>query len=179
MGARGLTQSGGLRTAWEGVIKLRYQKGDTLISTDKGLLQMEVIVRYLQNESYWAEGRLREVIEKSIDHSLCFGLYKNGAQIGFARVVTDYATFGYLCDVFILKEYQGIGLGKWLIESVTDYLDQEGVTWTMLATRDAQGLYEEYGNFQKLYLPEKWMGRVNPRLLKSSQDPHSMPTIYP
>lgn len=154
---------------------MQYQKEGFLISTDKDLMQVNVIINYLQKDAYWAVGRTWETIQKSIDNSLCFGLYEGSAQIGFARVVTDYAIFAYLCDVFIIRSYQGKGLGKWLIECVTDYLDNEGVTWTMLATRDAQGLYETYGNFQKLHLPEKWMGRVNPNLLRSTHNTYSIP----
>jgi len=90
--------------------------------------------------------------------------------VGFARVVTDLATFAYLCDVFVLDDWQGRGLGKWLIETVVSYLDEHGVSWTMLATRDAHELYGEYGGFQKLYLPEKWMGRSNPNLLRAQPD---------
>lgn len=146
---------------------MQYQRDDYLISTDKDLLQVNMIINYLQKETYWATGRSWETIQKSIDNSLCFGLYEGGNQIGFARVVTDYAIFAYLCDVFILKSHQGIGLGKWLIECVTSFLDEESVAWTMLATYDAQGLYGTYGNFQKLHLPEKWMGRVNPHVLRS------------
>jgi GNAT superfamily N-acetyltransferase len=154
---------------------MQYRRENYLISTDKDLLQVNVVINYLQKEAYWAVERSWETVQRSIDNSLCFGLYDNAIQVGFARVVTDYAIFAYLCDLFIVKSHQGQGLGKWLIECVTDYLDEEGIAWTMLATRDAQGLYEDYGNFQKLHLPEKWMGRVNPRLLKSSHNPHSVP----
>jgi GNAT superfamily N-acetyltransferase len=154
---------------------MQYRRENYLISTDKDLLQVNVVINYLQKEAYWAVERSWETVQRSIDNSLCFGLYDNAIQVGFARVVTDYAIFAYLCDLFIVKSHQGQGLGKWLIECVTDYLDEEGIAWTMLATRDAQGLYEDYGIFQKLPLPEKWMGRVNPRLLKSSHNPHSVP----
>lgn len=145
------------------------------ISTDKEDLQIDVIHRYLSEEAYWTTGRTQAMTEKSIEHSLCFGVYHQGKQVGFARVVTDYTIFAYLCDVFILRKYQGHGLGKWLTETVLNVLDEEGVRWTMLATRDAHELYEDYGGFQKLYLPEKWMGRVNPRLLRSSRQTSSVP----
>ena len=113
--------------------------------------------------------------ERSIENSLCFGIYHHDQQIGFARVVTDHTVFGYLCDLFVLNEYQGQGLGKWLIETMLAFLDEEGVRWTMLATRDAHELYEDYGGFQKLFLPEKWMGRVNPNLLRGSGQPYTVP----
>jgi len=145
------------------------------ISTDQERLQINVIHRYLTEEAYWTTGRTLEMTVKSIKNSLCFGVYDQEKQIGFARVVTDYTVFAYLCDVFILDEYQGQGLGKWLTETIINVLDEEGVRWTMLATRDAHELYGEYGGFQKLYLPEKWMGRVNPRLLRSSGQSYSVP----
>lgn len=145
------------------------------ISTRKDQLQIDVIHRYLTEEAYWTTGRTHAMTEKSIKNSLCFGVYHEDQQVGFARVVTDYTIFAYLCDVFILSEYQGKGLGKWLTETILDVLDKEGVRWTMLATRDAHELYEEYGGFQKLYLPEKWMGRVNPDLTRSSGESYTVP----
>jgi len=145
------------------------------ISTDQDKLQLDVIHRYLTEEAYWTTGRTLEMTEKSIEHSLCFGVYFHDQQVGFARVITDYTIFAYLCDVFILTEYQGQGLGKWLTETILKVLDDEGVRWTMLATRDAHELYEDYGGFQKLFLPEKWMGRVNPRLLRSTGKQYSVP----
>lgn len=154
---------------------MESQRGDFQISNDKTKLKVDMIHRYLKHEAYWTTGRTREMTEKTIEHSLCFGIYHNQKQIGFARVVTDYTVFGYLCDLFIIDSYQGQGLGKWMIETILDYLDEEGVRWTMLATRDAHELYEDYGGFQKLYLPEKWMGRVNPRLLESSGKTYSVP----
>ena len=156
---------------------MEIKRGAFRISTNKKDLQIDVIHSYLTEEAYWTTGRTREMTEKSIEHSICFGVFQDGKQIGFARVVTDYTIFAYLCDVFILEEYQGQGLGKWLTETILEVLDEEGVRWTMLATRDAHELYEEYGDFQKLYLPEKWMGRVNPRLLEGSGEQYSVPGI--
>jgi GNAT superfamily N-acetyltransferase len=145
------------------------------ISTDQAKLQLDVIHRYLTEEAYWTTDRTRAMTEKSIANSLCFGVYFHDKQVGFARVITDYTIFAYLCDVFILTEFQGQGLGKWLTETILKVLDDEGVRWTMLATRDAHELYEEYGGFQKLYLPEKWMGRVNPHLLRGTGKEYSVP----
>lgn len=150
-------------------------RGEFTISTDPDRLQIKVIHRYLKEKAYWTSGRTVAMTEKTIQHSLCFGVYHQEHQIGFARVITDRTIFAYLCDVFILDEYQGQGLGKWLTETILTFLDEEGVHWTMLATRDAHGLYESYGGFQKLYLPEKWMGRVNPNLLRSSGQINSVP----
>jgi GNAT superfamily N-acetyltransferase len=154
---------------------MEFTQGQYSISTDRAKLQIDVIHTYMAKEAYWTTGRTREMTEKTIENSLCFGVYDGGQQIGFARVVTDYTIFAYLCDVFILEDYQGQGLGKWLTETILQVLDKEGVRWTMLATRDAHELYEEYGGFQKLYLPEKWMGRVNPRLLRSSGKSYTVP----
>lgn len=154
---------------------MEIKQGAFRISTNNEELQIDVIHRYLTKEAYWTTGRTQAMTEKSIEFSLCFGVYHHDKQIGFARVVTDYTIFAYLCDVFILKEYQGQGLGKWLTETILDVLDEEGVRWTMLATRDAHELYEDYGGFHKLYLPEKWMGRVNPRLLESHGQTYSVP----
>jgi GNAT superfamily N-acetyltransferase len=154
---------------------MEVTQGAFRISTNKEELQIDVIHRYMKEEAYWTTDRTRAMTEKSIAHSLCFGMYHQDKQIGFARVVTDYTIFAYLCDVFILSEYQGQGLGKWLTEVILNVLDEEGVRWSMLATRDAHELYEEYGGFQKLYLPEKWMGRVNPRLLQGSGEQYTVP----
>ncbi len=152
-----------------------FIKGDFQINTDKEKLQIDVIHRYLTEEAYWAAGRTREMTEKTIEHSLCFGVYHHDQQIGFARVVTDYTIFAYLCDAFILSTYQGQGLGKWLTEAILQVLDHEGVSWAMLATRDAHELYEVYGGFKKLFLPDNWMGRVNPQLLRSPVSEFSVP----
>ncbi len=154
---------------------MEVRRGAYTISTDQEKLQIDVIHRYLTEEAYWTTGRTRSMTEKTIRNSLCFGVFDGDRQIGFARVVTDYTIFAYLCDVFIIEDYQGQGLGKWLTEVILQVLDEEGVRWTMLATRDAHELYEVYGGFQKLYLPEKWMGRVNPRLLRSSEQSYSVP----
>jgi GNAT superfamily N-acetyltransferase len=154
---------------------MEVKRDDYRVSTDKDLLDIDVIHKYLTEEAYWTTGRTREMTEKTIENSLCFGVYYQDRQVGFARVVTDHTIFAYLCDLFILTDYQGRGLGKWLTEMILSVLDEEGVRWTMLATRDAHELYEEYGGFQKLHLPEKWMGRVNPLLLRSSGKIYSVP----
>ena len=131
------------------------------ISADKTKLDVGTIHRYLSEESYWAEGRPREIVETSIEHSLCFGVYgPSDDQVGFARVVTDRVTFAWICDVFILRAHRGVGLGKWMIETITAHPQIKGVKRVMLATRDAHGLYRDYGGFQPLEHPEKWMARV-------------------
>lgn len=129
------------------------------ISTDKSKLQPEMICDFLSS-AYWSNQRPRAAILKSLEHSLCFGLYFSDKQIGLARVITDYATFAYLCDVFVIEEYRGRSLGKWLMETVIAYPELTRLRRFMLATRDAHALYEQYG-FQGLSAPERWMERFN------------------
>lgn len=140
---------------------LEWQKGEYKISTDNDLLQMDAILDYLVNRSYWAKDRTAEQMEKIFENSLCFGLYKNERQIGFARVVTDFATFAYLGDVYVLPEFQGEGLGKWLMEIISAHPDLQGFRRWVLATRDAHGLYEKFG-FTEFKHPERWMEKAAP-----------------
>lgn len=119
--------------------------GDFLISDDRKLLDLDLIHQYLSQESYWAKGIPKDVVKRSIDHSVCFGIYTNQHQIGFARVVTDQATFAYLADVFILEEYRGKGLSKWLVETIHLHPDLQGLRRWLLGTRDAHGLYAKFG----------------------------------
>lgn len=136
---------------------LEVQRDGYVISTDQARLDLDMIHGEL-NRSYWAAGRLREVVARSLQHSLCFGLYHREAQIGLARVVTDYATFAWLCDVFIQEAHRGRGLGVWLIETVVAHPDLQGLRRFLLATRDAHGLYRKHG-FATLSAPERWMTR--------------------
>jgi len=129
------------------------------ISTDRSRLDLAYIHRYLSEECYWSIGRSRAIVEKSIANSLCFGVYDGSRQIGFARVVTDYATFAWLCDVFIDVAYRGQGLGKRLVETVTAHPELQGMRNYILATRDAHALYRRYGGFEALVAPERWMAR--------------------
>jgi GNAT superfamily N-acetyltransferase len=115
------------------------------ISTDRGRLDLDLIHGFLK-DAYWSPGVKREVVERSIENSLCFGLYESGGrQVGFARVVTDRATFGYLADVFVLPGHRDRGLGKWLVETVLSHPDLEGLRRIILGTADAHGLYVRYG----------------------------------
>lgn len=120
-----------------------WQKDGYLISTNKDKLDHKVIYAFLQT-SYWTASRTLEQVSNSIANSLCFGLYKQNAQIGFARVITDYATFAYLADVFILPEYQGKGLGKWLIETTFNSSTLNDNLFWLLLTKDAQNLYKKF-----------------------------------
>lgn len=131
-------------------------KNDLLISTDKTKLNIELIHDYLCNESYWAKNIPFGIVRKSIEGSLCFGVYHDNEQAGFARVITDHATFGYLADVFILEKFCGKGLGKWLMKIIMGHPELQGFRRWMLATKDAHGLYAVFG-FKPLENPERIM----------------------
>ncbi len=139
----------------------QWQKKGFIVSTDRKLLQIEVILDYLANQSYWAKDRTLEQMQKVIENSLCFGLYDGEKQIGFGRVVTDYATFAYLGDVYVLPELQGNGLGTWLMEIISNHPDLQGLRRWVLATRDAHALYKKYG-FTDLKRSERWMEKAAP-----------------
>lgn len=134
-----------------------------MVSDCRENLDVELIYHFLNNLSYWAKGISREVVVKSLDNSLCFGLFKGNKQIGFGRVVTDRATFAYLADIFIVEEYQGKGLGKWLIECIVKHPELQSLRRWMLATADAQQLYHLYG-FVPLGNPERFMEKHNPNI---------------
>jgi GNAT superfamily N-acetyltransferase len=133
------------------------QMGKYTISTDKSRLQVDVIQDYLSNRSYWAKGRLVEVTRRSIENSLCFGIYDGKNQVGFARIVTDYATMAWLCDVFVLESARRQGLGKWLVECVVNHPDIKALKRIYLGTNDAHELYRRYGGFELLSHPERFM----------------------
>jgi GNAT superfamily N-acetyltransferase len=129
------------------------------ISTDRARLDVDLIHRFLSEDSYWARGRRREVTERAIARSLCFGAYEDDAQVGFARVVTDHATFGFLADVFVVEGARGAGVGKALLEAVVAHPDLGDLPRLTLATHDAHELYARYG-FIPLEDPERWMVRT-------------------
>lgn len=126
------------------------------ISTDKSRLNIDLIHNYLSNESYWAKGRSIEKVKLSIENSICFGVYLDEAQIGFARVVTDYAVFAWILDVFILKDFQGRGYGKKLMNTIMTQNNLQNLLRWGLGTDDAHGLYEQYG-FKPLKKPQNMM----------------------
>lgn len=121
------------------------QNENYFITTDPSKLNVDVIHHYLSKESYWAKGIPRATVERSISNSLCFGVYYNNEQIGFARVITDKATFAYLADVFILAEHRGKGLSKWLMQNIHAHPELQGLRRWWLGTKDAHGLYEQFG----------------------------------
>jgi GNAT superfamily N-acetyltransferase len=140
------------------------RKDNFLISTDPAKIDLDAVHAYLVR-SYWAEGIPREVVERSIKGSLCFGVYDGTKQIGFARVITDRATYAYIGDVYILEEYRGKGLSKWLMSCIKAHPDLQGLRRWALATRDAHGLYKQFG-FTELKAPERWMEIANPGIYK-------------
>ena len=141
---------------------LEDQRGCFLLSSDKGRLQLEIIKEFLSKRSYWAKERTLDVIESSIQHSVCLGIYHNGLQVAFARLVTDKSTFAWLADVYVDDALQGKGLGKWMLKTICRYVDLKGIKRTVLATKDAQEFYETYGDFEVLASPEMWMSRKGP-----------------
>jgi GNAT superfamily N-acetyltransferase len=138
---------------------MEWKRGDFTISTDKKRLDREAIHAFLR-DCYWAKGIPREVVDRSIDNALCFGVYDGQTQIGFARVISDFATFAYLGDVFVLESYRGRGLSKWLMKVILGHPDLQNLRRWSLATRDAHGLYERFG-FRKPSNPDRLMEIVD------------------
>ena len=141
-----------------------WRRGEYSISTDKGRLDVALIHGFL-TMSYWAAGVPMDVVKRSIEHSLAFGVYKEDQQVGFARIITDYATFAYLGDVFILEPFRGRGLSKWLMEVIVGHPQLQGLRRWVLLTRDAHGLYRKVG-FTELSHPERYMERHFPDVYK-------------
>jgi GNAT superfamily N-acetyltransferase len=139
---------------------IETHKDSFTISTDPSRLDRDTIADML-GRSYWANGRPRETLERALDNSLVFGIYEGSKQIGIARVVSDYAVFAYLCDVFIHENYRAHGLGKWLMQTVMSHPDLQGLRRWSLATRDAHGLYKQFG-WNPLRNPNNWMEILTP-----------------
>ena len=140
---------------------MRATRGNYTIDTDKSKLDLNAIQLFLTNESYWAKERTLEQTTKAIENSICFGLYNETRLIGFARVVSDQATFAYIGDVFVIGEFRGQGLSKWLMEMMLEHPDLQGLRRWIFATQDAHGLYRQFG-FEELKHPERWMERPAP-----------------
>ena len=143
---------------------MEFTKGKFYISTENEKLDIDFIHSFL-SRSYWAEGISKEIIMRSIEGALCFGVFENNKQVGFARMITDRATFAYLADVFIIEEYRGLGLSKWLMEVIMSYPDLQGLRRMMLATRDAHELYKKFG-FTPLNNADRWMQIHDPDVYK-------------
>jgi N-acetylglutamate synthase-like GNAT family acetyltransferase len=145
---------------------IHTQRGEYEISTDQERLDVTVIHAFLA-QSYWSPGIPRAVVERAIDNSLCFGLYRQAEQVGFARVVTDKATFAYLADVFILEPHRGKSLSKWLIQVIKEHKDLQGLRRFMLGTKDAHGLYRQFG-FGELANPSRMMEILKPDVYRQA-----------
>ncbi|MBI3943518.1 MAG: GNAT family N-acetyltransferase [Chloroflexi bacterium] len=137
------------------IAPVEYTQGGFSISTDPSKLQLNVIHEFLKN-AYWCKNIPRALVQKAIAHSLCYGIYEGTQQVGFARVITDFATYAYLSDVFVLESHRGRGLSKWLMTCIQMHPDLQGLRRWTLATRDAHGLYSQFG-FYPLKAPERWM----------------------
>ncbi|HLK27613.1 MAG TPA: GNAT family N-acetyltransferase [Puia sp.] len=148
---------------------MTWNKEGFIISDDKKLLDIEYIHDYLSNKSYWSKNIPIQIVKKSIEGSICFGVYEKQNQIGFARVVSDKATFAYLGDVFIDENYRAKGLSKWLMEVIINYPDLQGMRRWMLGTLDAHTLYEKFG-FKPLEEPTRFMHRHNPDVYVKKSD---------
>ena len=141
------------------IMEVRHE--EYLISTDKARLDFDSIQRFLAEESYWAQERTIEQTKTAIENSICFGLYLGERQIGFARVVSDKATFAYVGDVYVINEFRGRGLSKWLMNVIVGHQELQGLRRWVLATRDAHGLYRQF-DFAELRFPERWMEKTAP-----------------
>jgi GNAT superfamily N-acetyltransferase len=142
------------------------RNGDFLISTDRSRLDVDAIHAFLTG-CYWAKGVPKDTVIRAIENSLCFGLYCNGQQAGFARVVSDYATYAYIGDVFLLETHRGRGLAKWLMECIVSHPSLQGLRRWTLATRDAHSLYAQFG-FTPLRAPDRWMERHDSNVYANS-----------
>ncbi len=138
-----------------------FEKDGFEVDTSGSRLDVDAIHQFLSKESYWAQTRTLEQTKTAIENSICFGVYHGERQVGFARVVSDCATFAYIGDVFIIGEYRGRGLSKWLMEVIVAHPDLQNLRRWVLATRDAHGLYAQY-DFNPLVHPDRWMERTAP-----------------
>jgi len=148
---------------------MEYRLGEFVISTSRERLSLDVVHSFLTN-CYWAKGIPREIVARSIEHSLCFGIYEgSGAQVGFARVVSDFATVAYLGDVFVLESHRGRGLSKWLMQCVMQHPALQHLRRWILLTRDAHGLYSQF-DFTLVSAPERYMELHQPEIYKTPQE---------
>ena len=140
------------------------REGDIVVSCDAGKLEVDRIHAFL-TASYWAGGVSRDIVARSIENSIPFGVYVTGEQVGFARVISDRASYAYLADVYIEENHRGEGLSKLLMRAVMDHPELQGLRRWLLGTRDAHGLYRQFG-FTELQRPERWMEKADPTLYK-------------
>jgi N-acetylglutamate synthase-like GNAT family acetyltransferase len=145
-----------------------WKNGSYIISSDKSKIDVGEVHQFL-SQSYWAENIPKKIVKKSIDNSLCFGVYYHEKQVGFARVISDFATFAYLADVFILPAERGKGLSKWLMQVIVEHPELQGLRRFTLATRDAHKLYSQFG-FTVFDKPDRWMQRHEPDVYKNVRE---------
>jgi len=145
---------------------MEWRKDDYIVSTDRTKIDVDAVHNYL-TRSYWAEGIPKDVVKRSLENSLCFAIYYHNSLIGFARVVSDFATFGYLADVFVTEPHRGKGLSKWLMKIILSHPQLQGLRRFTLATRDAHGLYSQFG-FQIFANPDRWMEKHDPDVYKKN-----------
>lgn len=149
---------------------VEWRRGDFVVSTDASKLDLRVVHRWLSESSYWVPGIPFDVVRRGVEGSLNFGLYTDGGArtIGLARIITDYATFAYVCDVFVLDEFRGQGLGVWLMECVAAHPRLQGFRRWMLGTKDAHALYEKTG-FVPVAAPDRWMEKADPDVYRRAE----------
>jgi GNAT superfamily N-acetyltransferase len=146
---------------------MEWRRDDYVVSDERSRLDRAGVRRFIADESYWAAGIPQSLMDKAIDNSLCFGLYRGDAQVGFARVVTDRATFGYLCDVFVETAHRGAGLGKWLVSCALSHPDLQGLRRLSLMTRDAHELYAPHG-FRPMADPTRYLEIHRPNVYRTA-----------
>lgn len=144
------------------------QTGEYTVSSDRSRFDVDMIYQFLTH-CYWAEGVPRAIVERSIDHALCFGVFDGEQQVGFARVITDRATYAYIGDVFIVESHRGRGLSKRLMKAIMEHPDLQGLRRWSLVTNDAHGLYQQFG-FRPIAKPERYMEIVDPDVYR--REPH-------
>lgn len=141
--------------------RVAWSRDGYIVTTERACIDLDAVHRFLSDESYWARNISREVVERSIRHSLCFVILHGDALAGFARVTSDCATVAYLGDVFVLPAHRGRGLSKWLMQCITSHPELQGLRRWMLATADTHRLYAQFG-FTPIKTPERWMERHDP-----------------
>jgi GNAT superfamily N-acetyltransferase len=144
---------------------INIHQGDFSISTDKSKLDLQAIHHFLSKESYWSQNIPFETVKTASENSLTFGVYHNQQQIGYARIISDYATVAYLGDVYILPEFRGQGLSKWLMEAIMTHPNLQGLRRWILLTADAHELYKKYG-WTEIAKPDRWMELHNSAIYK-------------
>ncbi len=142
-----------------------WTRGEYTISDDRSRVDAAFVQSYLRR-SYWAKDIPLDVVQRAIEHSLCFGIYGSAGQVGFARVVTDYATFAYVADVFVIEDHRGKALSVWLMECIAEHPRLQGLRRWMLGTRDAHTLYEKTGFSRMKAVDERWMEKADPDIYR-------------